>query len=168
MFGFGRQVKDTVARAPPSCEAANLADLPKLLEKEPQVLLYGDIEEQKKLVLGITGGSDLLVAMVDCGDLQEGHRQIAVNGRLGDIGYENVAGLGFVPDLIVAKCENLKEAKALVDWTILGSQLICMIASSSSNHKQWNTMDDFRLQVFCGSGEAFVVNRLTSSRQLPS
>jgi hypothetical protein len=152
VLGFGVQVKRSVGRAEPACEASDL--------------LYGDIEEQRKLVLGLTRGSDLLIAMVNCEELQEGHRQVAVRGSLGEGTYENVIELGFVPDLIVARCATLDEAKALVDWTVLGSQLICMVAPKGSDHKRWSATDRFSLQVFCGN-DAFVLSRLTSLRRLP-
>jgi hypothetical protein len=157
-----------VERATPTLEAANSDSLPKLLENESSVLLYGSMEEQKRLVSRVIGGSDLLVAIVNCEQLQEGHRQIAINGNIGPSTYENIVKLGFVPDLIVARCKTIEEAAALVEWTVIGSQLICMIAPRESDHWRWNSLDAFQLQVYCGDTDTFVLNRVTSSRQSPS
>lgn len=154
--------------AVPRLEVIDPGSLPGVMENEAAVLLYGDRKAAEGVVEKVIRGSDLLVALVNCEELQEGHRQIAVNRPLGKSTYENIVELGFLPDLIVARCRTLGEAVGLIEWTVLGPRLICVVEPKGSDHGRWGTAEAFGLQVFCGSDGAFVTGRVTSSRQSPS
>jgi hypothetical protein len=131
-----------------------------MIERETTILLYGKGGEPEKLVLRLISGSDKLVALVNCEELQEGHRQIAVNRPLGRSTPESVEGLGFLPDLIVARCCASEQAAGLVEWTELGPKLICMFAPrAASEHGRWSALDGFGLQVFCGDDGTFLAHR---------
>lgn len=166
MLGFGRHMQ--MAAAQTRFEVLDREALIRMLEGEECALLYGDMAEQERLVDGLIRGSDKLVALVGCEKLQEGHRQIAVRGRLGRADYENIVGLGFLPDLIVARCTTIDEAAALTEWMELGPKLICMVEPKTSEHIRWGRLDQFGFQLFCGAGGTFVLGRVTSSQQLPS
>lgn len=151
--------------APPMLEAARADELCGMIEREAAVLLYGEGGEPEKLVLRLISGSDRLVALVNCEELQEGHRQIAVNRPLGRSTTESVEGLGFLPDLIVARCRASEQAAGLVEWTELGPKLICMFAPGAGReHGRWSALDGFGLQVFCGNDGTFLAQRRTPGR----
>jgi hypothetical protein len=121
-------------------------------------LVYGNAIEAKRLVQKLIGSSDDLIALVGCEGLQEGHRQIAMKG-LGESSCENIERLGFVPDLIVAKCKSLREACELVKWTDLGTRLICLVDPRRSEHNDWVITKGFELQAFCCDDGSVIVDR---------
>lgn len=168
IFGRGGRKQVAIGRAEPKFEVMDAESLSKILEKEAAVLLYGSLEEQKKTVLGFISSSNDLIAIVNCRDLQSGHRQIAVNRPLGESSYKNIAEMGFLPDLIIARCADVREAISLIEWTVLGPKLICMVEPKAEEHKRWSSLGQFSLQVFCGADGTFVIGRVTSSPQLPS
>ncbi len=159
VLGFGGRGQGAVARAPPVLEAIDGEALPKAFEGEGRVLLYGSMQEAYRAVEKVIRGSDRLVALVGCGELMEGHRQIAVNGPLGRSTYESIQGLGFLPDLIVARCGSIGEAAGLAEWAELGSQLICMVEPRGSDHDRWDSAGAFGLQVFCGGDGVLLAGR---------
>ena len=132
----------------------------------PSALLYGSASDAGNLVGRLIRGSDDLIALVNCEWLQGGHRQIAVNRALGDSSYENIERLGFLPDLIVARCGSLDEAAGLLQWQELGPRLICILEPGRRDHVNWAAAGGFRLQLFCGADGALVA--ATSSPRSPS
>ena len=160
MLGFGHSARGTAAPSP-KFEVADESALPKILEKEGRVLLYGSMPEAYGLVGRLIGGSDMLIALVNCEELQEGHRQIAVNGQLGGGSYENVERLGFLPDLIVARCGSLREASGLLEWGVLGSRIICIVEPKEQEHKSWGVIREFKSQLFCGADGSIVASSIS-------
>lgn len=122
------------------------------------ILLYGDEKETLDAAGHLIKDSDGLIALVGCGKLAFGHRQVSMEG-IGDPNPHQVEKLGFVPDLVVAKCKGLKDACRLLEWTVLGSRLICMIAPKSGEHGSWSIAKAFELQAFCTTGGTFIVRK---------
>ncbi|MDE1865128.1 MAG: hypothetical protein KGH94_00610 [Candidatus Micrarchaeota archaeon] len=135
------------------------------LEKWGNVLLYGSGYGAQMLMKRLTEGSDDITAIVNSEELQCRHRQIAMD-RLGEATYENIKRLGFVPDLIVARCRDLSEASGLLAWTKLGSRLICMVQPDWFGHRSWGIVDGFDIQAFCSGDGAAIVAEAPTSLQL--
>jgi len=142
-----------------SLEAVNQEEITEKLKVCGSALLYGSQMEATRIVKSITEGSEDLIAFVGCPELQDGHRQIAIMGPIGKSSPENVESLGFMPDLIVARCKTLKEAAGLLEWTVFGPRLLCIANLGKSDHRIWNLTEGFELIGFCGNEDASVCYR---------
>ncbi len=140
-------------------EAMEGEEAPSKMGACPSCLIYGSRVGAKRLAGMLAKEPGIIVALVGCDELQEGHMQVALK-RLGECTYEGMDRIGFVPDLIIARCGSIGEARELLGWTVLGCRLVCMVSPTPGDHRNWGAAKGFELQAFCGADGSVVVERL--------